>query len=127
MEILFTIISIIFEPLIGLFNFENITKLIDLNNNTFQNFSMFKTFGIFFSCFPQIVFVHICPKCKFQSILSTIYKFFSTHLILLFQGSKVYLFPTANQATCFPILVKCITNFKMQKFCWRKCECNKKL
>ena len=126
MEILSQIISIIFESLIGLFNFENISKLIDLNN-TFQNFSIFKTFGIFFSCFPQIVFVHICPKCKFQSILSTMYKFFSTHLILLFKGSKVYLFPTANQATCFPILVKCITNFKMQKFCWRKCECNKKL
>ena len=123
METLSQIISIIFESLIGLFNFENISKLIDLNN-TFQNFSIFKTFGIFFSCFPQIVFVHICPKCKFQSILSTMYKFFSTHLILLFKGSKVYLFPTANQATCFPILVKCITNLKMQKLCWRKGECN---
>ena len=123
MEILSQIISIIFESLVGLFNFEKISKLIDLNN-TFQNFSIFKTFGIFFSCFPQIVFVHICPKCKFQSILSTMYKFFSTHLILLFKGSKVYLFPTANQATCFPILVKCITNLKMQKLCWRKGECN---
>lgn len=123
MEILSQIISIIFESLIGLFNFEKISKLIDLNN-TFQNFSIFKTFGIFFSCFPQIVFVHICPKCKFQSILSIMYKFFSTHLILLFKGSKVYLFPTANQATCFPILVKCITNLKMQKLCWRKGECN---
>ena len=56
-------ISIIFEPIIGLFNFENISKLMDLNNDTFQNCSMFKTFGIFFSCFPLIVFIQVCPKC----------------------------------------------------------------